>query len=65
MRVFFFLKNIVSRRQEKQNTEDTFKNQIFFDARNFLEAAKFFWNDILKKKKNTHPNLAEVLVKKF
>ena len=62
---FFVLKNIGSIRQEKQNTEDLVKNLVFFMVPIFLKAAKFYRNDISKKKKNTHPNLVEVLPKKF
>jgi hypothetical protein len=64
--VFFFsLKNIDSTRQEKQNTEDTFKNHVFFDVRSFLEAAKFDRNNISKKKKKHAPQFSRSTCKKI
>ena len=50
---FLFLKNTKYIRQEKQNTEKTVKNPFFSDGTNFLKAAKFYRNDISKKKKTT------------
>jgi hypothetical protein len=47
--VRFFLKNTIYKRQEKQNTEDTVE-KLFSAIKNFVKDAKFFWNDILKKK---------------
>ena len=62
---FLFLKNTKYIRQEKQNTKKTVKNPFFSDRTNFVKAAKFYRNDISKQKKNTHPDLTEVLVKKI
>ena len=62
---FLFLKNTKYIRQEKQNTEKTVKNPFFSNGTNFLKAAKFYRSDISKQKKNTHPDLTEVLVKKI
>jgi hypothetical protein len=64
--VFLFSsKDSIFTDQAKQNTEDTFKNHVFFDSTNFLKAAKFDRSNIQKEKKNTHPDLTEVLGKNF
>lgn len=58
------LKNTVSIRKEKQNTEDLVKNLVFSMVQIFLKTVKFYRNDVSREKK-THPNLGEVFIKKF
>jgi hypothetical protein len=61
---FLFLKNTVSIRQEKQNTEDTLKNGFFFDSASFLKAAKFRRNNIWRKEKKHAPQFDQSTYKK-
>jgi hypothetical protein len=61
---FLFLKNTISIRQEKQNTEDTMKNRFFSDSASFLMAAKFRRNDIWKKEKKRAPQFDRSTYKK-
>ena len=62
---FFLLKNIVFTGQEKQNTEDLVKNQCFFDHLNFVRAAKFDRNKILRKEKKYAPRFASSICRKI
>ena len=64
VRVFFFEKYQIHTSGEAKYWKNRQK-PFFSDGTNFLKAAKFYRNDILKQKKNTHPDLTEVLVKKI
>jgi hypothetical protein len=56
------LKNIVPKARGNQNTGDTIKKLVFFHF--FFNDANFVENTF-SRKKNTHPILTKVLIKKF
>ena len=52
--------------QEKQITEDTLKNRVFFNGANFVKAVKFHRNNNFKRKKNqSTPRFNQSTCKKF
>jgi hypothetical protein len=63
--LLFSSKNSVFTGQEKQNNEDTIKNHVFFDSKNFLKAAKFDRSNIQKKKEKYAPRFDRSTWKKF